>query len=230
MNIKIINLSDYIISIIIFLIALPITCIAWILIFFLEKPPTIYKSDRIGYRKNSIIVYKFRTMRSSNSSGVTLINDSRITKLGLILRKLKIDELPQFFNIFKNQLSLVGPRPENIKYLNSNKDYFNYLNTVKPGIVDLVTLLFVNESNFLQSEKHYLEEILPFKSKIHNRIYKNYSLLDFLLPIILTPLAILHPRKVQKIVIKYFINKNYIDSKENKYIHEYLFGGCKYGK
>ena len=91
-----INLIDYIISILIFLITLPLTLISWILIFFLEESPIIYKSDRIGYKKNPFIVYKFRTMSTSNSSGVTLANDSRVTRLGLILRKFKMfsDLLP----------------------------------------------------------------------------------------------------------------------------------------
>jgi lipopolysaccharide/colanic/teichoic acid biosynthesis glycosyltransferase len=218
MTIRMINLIDYIISILIFLITLPLTLISWILIFFLEESPIIYKSDRIGYKKNPFIVYKFRTMSTSNSSGVTLANDSRVTRLGLILRKFKVDELPQFFNIFKNQLSLVGPRPENIKYLNSDKNYFAYLNTIKPGIIDLVTLLFVNESSFLKSEEHYIEEILPLKSKIHNKMYKKYSLSDFVLPIFLTPIAILYPKMVQKIIMKYFLNSEYIDFQDKKYI------------
>lgn len=217
-----IKVIDLFISFFIFLIFLPLTIISFLLIFIIDKYPIIYRSDRIGYQKKSIIVYKFRTMNSSNSSGVTLMNDSRVTKLGAIIRKFKIDELPQFLNIFKNQLCLVGPRPENIKYLNSNINYFSYLNYVKPGIIDLVTLLFVNESQFLLSEQHYIDEILPFKSKIHNKMYKKYSLTDFLLPIILTPLAIIYPKKVQKFVIKYFVNSHYIDCKEKEYIESFI--------
>ncbi len=222
MNSKMIRAIDFFISILIFLISLPLTIISFLLIFIFDNSPIIFRSDRIGYQKKSIIVYKFRTMNSSNSSGVTLINDSRVTRLGAIIRKFKIDELPQFLNIFKNQLCLVGPRPENIKYLSSNTHYFNYLNRVKPGIIDLVTILFVNESQFLLSEKHYIDEILPFKSKIHNKMYQKYSLTDFLLPIILTPLAIIYPTKVQKFVIKYFVNSKYIDIKEKEYIESFI--------
>ena len=78
MNSKMIRAIDFFISIFIFLISLPLTIISFLLIFIIDNSPIIFRSDRIGYQKKPIIVYKFRTMNSSNSSGVTLMNDSRL--------------------------------------------------------------------------------------------------------------------------------------------------------
>ena len=115
-------------------------------------------------------------------------------------------------------MRLVGPRPESYKYINQNNANFDYLSFTQPGIIDLVTLLFVNESNFLESEEYYVDHILPLKSKMHNKIYSDSRLSNTILPIFLTPISILFPNTVKKLILKYFIYYEYVDAKDLKII------------
>ena len=143
MNSKMIRAIDFFISIFIFLISLPLTIISFLLIFIIDNSPIIFRSDRIGYQKKPIIVYKFRTMNSSNSSGVTLMNDSRVTRLGAIIRKFKIDELPQFINVFLGDMSIIGPRPHPVLLNNQYSEKiekFDKRHEFKPGITGLAQI------------------------------------------------------------------------------------------
>ena len=221
MSFKILQIFDYIFSLLIFFIAFPIILFTY-LFLLLFQDNVIYKSERIGYNKKKIIIFKFRTMHSNQSTGVTIASDNRITKLGRILRKLKIDELPQLVNILKKEINLVGPRPENYLYLKNYTNYFDYLKIVKPGIIDIVTLLFVNESENLNSEEDYVEKIIPLKSTLHNKIYQSPSFLNFFLAIVLTFFAILNPKKVQKFILKYLKNSFYLSNQEEKILRNFL--------
>jgi len=213
-----IRMIDFIISFLIFIFTIPVFAITYFFILIFDGKPVFYYSNRIGYLLKKTIVYKFRTMKNSELSQVTLKNDDRVTLIGKIIRKFKIDELPQFINIFKGQMRLVGPRPESYKYINQNNANFDYLSFTQPGIIDLVTLLFVNESNFLESEEYYVDHILPLKSKMHNKIYSDSRLSNTILPIFLTPISILFPNTVKKLILKYFIYYEYVDAEDLKII------------
>lgn len=106
--------------------------------------------------------------------------DPRVTKLGYYLRKYKIDELPQLFNVLFGTMSLVGPRPEVRKYVDLyNKEQLQVLN-VKPGITDYASLQFINENDLLAQssnpEKTYIEEIMPKKLELNLKYIKDNSL------------------------------------------------------
>lgn len=128
-------------------------------------------------------LFKFRTMIiQSDKLGLLTVGgrDPRVTKLGYYLRKYKIDELPQLFNVLFGTMSLVGPRPEVRKYVDLyNKEQLQVLN-VKPGITDYASLQFINENDLLAQssnpEKTYIEEIMPKKLELNLKYIKDNSL------------------------------------------------------
>lgn len=150
-----------------------------------------YKSLRIGKGGKPFLLYKFRTMvENADKIGPesTSGDDKRITKIGRILRKFKIDELPQLWNVLKGDMSLVGPRPEVPSVMEIMRkqfpDEYDIIISVKPGITDLASLWDFNEEEKLAGEqdphKAYLEKIWPEKRRLQVEYIKNKSLwLDF---------------------------------------------------
>lgn len=137
-NIK--RVSDIIISLITLIVISPLLLILSILIKCDSKGPVIYKQKRIGHHKIPFYIYKFRSMRvDAEANGPTLstLDDPRITKLGKTMRKYRLDELPQFWNVLKGDMSLVGPRPERefyIKQIIPKAPYYSLIHQVRPGI------------------------------------------------------------------------------------------------
>jgi exopolysaccharide biosynthesis polyprenyl glycosylphosphotransferase len=137
-NIK--RLSDIIVSALTLIIISPILLAISIAIKSTSKGPIIYKQKRIGYHKKPFNIYKFRSMVvDAEQSGPALssLNDPRITPLGRFMRKYRIDELPQFWNVLKGDMSLVGPRPEReyyIKQIVERAPYYSLIHQVRPGI------------------------------------------------------------------------------------------------
>ena len=112
--------------------------------------------------------------------GISSYNDTRITSIGKILRKFKIDELPQIFNVFAGNMSLVGPRPELLKYAEYYADDYSEILKIKPGITDYASIEFKDESLLLNNsndnEKVYLNKILPEKISLYKKYLKEANL------------------------------------------------------
>jgi len=132
---------DMLLSLIILIIVSPIMIITAMLVKITSPGPIIYKQIRVGMSRKEFWIYKFRSMRSdtpkSDDNGWTTANDPRKTKLGAFIRKTSIDELPQFFNVLKGDMSIVGPRPERPHYVSQFKDEIpKYMikHHVRPGI------------------------------------------------------------------------------------------------
>jgi lipopolysaccharide/colanic/teichoic acid biosynthesis glycosyltransferase len=127
-------------------------------------------------------------------SQVTKGDDPRITKIGKVLRKYKVDELPQLVNVLKGEMSFVGPRPEVPKYVNAYKKDYEKILKVKPGITDFATLEYIDEERLLKDaedpEKVYLEKILPEKIKYYEKYIQEISFLTDLKLILKTILRI----------------------------------------
>jgi len=163
---------DIFLSSLILLITSPLLVLISVVILFDSKGGVFYKQIRIGKNQRPFILYKFRTMERDviNLSLVTLKNDSRITMAGRFLRKFKIDELPQLFNVIKGDMSLVGPRPEVPRWVEKYNDEQKRILNFKPGITSYASIIYRNENELLSRqkdpEKYYIEKILPHKIKL----------------------------------------------------------------
>jgi len=161
---------DFIVALVGILILLPLLPAIALLIVADTPGGVFFKQNRVGRNRRIFPLYKFRTMYSNaERSGQLTVghHDNRITRTGYWLRKYKLDELPQLFNILMGNMSFVGPRPEVEKYVNNySAEQLRVLN-VKPGLTDYSSLDFFNESSLLatatQPEKYYIDKILPMK-------------------------------------------------------------------
>jgi lipopolysaccharide/colanic/teichoic acid biosynthesis glycosyltransferase len=130
--------------------------------------PVFYRQVRIGRGFRSFRILKFRTMRKGEGGPIiTIAGDPRITRLGLILRATKLDELPQLWNVLKGEMSIVGPRPEIPQYVQMFEQRYKSILVVRPGLTDLASIAFRSEADILSSaadpSREYLERILPAK-------------------------------------------------------------------
>lgn len=143
--------------------------------------PVFYLQSRVGKNNRDFKLFKFRTMHSgADKKGLLTVGgrDPRVTNVGYYLRKYKLDELPQLFNVLIGNMSLVGPRPEVRKYVELyNADQMTVL-SVKPGITDLASLKFINENDLLAQssdpEKTYIEEIMPEKLALNKEYIQHH--------------------------------------------------------
>lgn len=192
------RLFDILISlIVIILILIPVGIIA-LAIKLDSKGPVFYRQERLGKDKKPFYIIKFRTMMvgaDKNLDNLTVKNDPRITRVGGFLRKWKIDELPQFFNVLAGDMSLVGPRPETPKMVNLYDNYYDVIFAVRPGITDYASIEFRNESDYYNSieasEKIYLEKILPIKIDLKLKYIENLSIKNDILILLNTAKTII---------------------------------------
>ncbi|HEY6122645.1 MAG TPA: sugar transferase [Pyrinomonadaceae bacterium] len=148
----------------------PLIGLAALAIFLTSGGPVILRQKRIGYRGVPFVLYKLRTMRVTHEQGpqVTAFNDSRILPVGRWLRKAKVDELPELWNVLKGDMSLVGPRPEVPRYVDLNNPLWKLVLEARPGITDQITLSLRNEEALFASvntdhEEFYLNTLQPLK-------------------------------------------------------------------
>lgn len=171
----------------------PLLLVISFIIKITSKGPILYKQKRVGYLGADFIVWKFRTMKvDSDKIGLLTVGgrDSRITKIGYYLRKFKLDELPQLFNVLFGTMSLVGPRPEVLKYVNLYTIEQRKVLSVKPGITDYASIEYVDENEILglvsDPDKMYIEEILPAKIQLNIKYIENKGLKEYFKIIFLT--------------------------------------------
>lgn len=155
----------------------------------LDSPgPVFYRQVRVGKFGKLFKIHKFRSMYDGafkSGGGLTVGKDPRITKSGAVIRKYKIDELPQLIDVFIGNMSLVGPRPEIEEFMNLYpKTIREKILSVKPGITDEASIAMVEENELLGKYKDprraYIEVIMPIKSKYYIKYVDNNSLVgDF---------------------------------------------------
>lgn len=151
-----------------------------------SKGPVFFKQSRIGLNGTSLDVFKFRTMRiNSDKLGLITVggHDPRITSVGYILRKFKLDELPQLFNVLIGDMSLVGPRPEVKKYVDLYTEKQRKVLSIRPGITDWASIHYRDENVILgqssNPEKDYIEKVMQDKLN-YNLIYiENYGFVQY---------------------------------------------------
>ena len=167
------------------LILLPIIIIIVIWIKLSSKGPIFYVQKRVGKDFQEFDLYKFRSMiidADKVGPSVTSGDDPRITKVGKIIRRTKIDELPQLINVIKGDMSLVGPRPEVIKFVKEKKEEYTKILSVRPGITDNAAIAYRDEETIMNQyenkEKAYIEIVLPEKIKLYDEYLQNISLIN----------------------------------------------------
>ena len=158
----------------------PVLAIAAILIKINSQGPVLFRQKRVGQSGKLFTMFKFRTMGvASKGSLVTAANDVRVTSVGRLLRKTKIDELPELWNVVKGDMSFVGPRPEVPEFVDLNDPLWKIVLEHRPGITDPVTLRLRNEEHLLaqvvDKERYYREVVQPYKLRGYARFVGDKS-------------------------------------------------------
>lgn len=146
---------DFVFAFIFFIILIPFYLIISLAVAVDSGLPVLYRAERGGYRGKNFKICKFRSMvNGADKIGgcTTALNDSRITRIGGILRKTKFDETPQLINILKGEMSFVGPRPEVLKYVEAFEGTEKLISEVRPGITDYSSLQFINLDEIVGAE------------------------------------------------------------------------------
>ncbi|MBT4217195.1 MAG: sugar transferase [Flavobacteriales bacterium] len=144
--------------------------------------PILFSQKRVGKDGKQFILIKFRSMMINQESNntATAKGDDRITTIGVFLRKYKLDELPELWNVLKGEMSLVGPRPDVPGYADNLKGEDRKILKLRPGITGTASLKYVNEEEILSAQddpqKYNDEVIFPDKVKVNLEYYKNQSL------------------------------------------------------
>lgn len=163
----------------------PLLVIAGVAVKLGSRGPLIFSHKRVGRGFSPFYAYKFRTMvdgAHATGTAITAGGDARITSVGRLLRKTKIDELPQLFNVLLGDMSLVGPRPEVDRYVQLFKDDYTEILQLRPGITDYAAIEFRDEETILAGyadhEKAYREQILPAKIVLYKKYISEMSLVN----------------------------------------------------
>lgn len=173
---------DIVFSFVVLLVTLPVWMLIALIIKWSSPGPVFYIQHRVGRHGHLFYVFKFRTMYvNADREGLltTTTTEARITPIGRFLRKLKIDEWPQFLNVLKGDMSVVGPRPEVAYFVKFyNEEQLKVL-SVKPGITDYASIKYFDENALLAKssnpEQTYLHSIMPDKLKLNLEYIKSRS-------------------------------------------------------
>lgn len=188
-----IRLSDILFSFfgLLFLSPLFIVVALWIIID--DPGPVFYRQQRVGKDGKDFGLLKFRSMRvgADKMSLITIGNrDPRVTRAGYYIRKFKIDELPQLWNVMIGEMSLVGPRPEVRRYVDLYTPEQRKVLSVRPGITDYASIEYIDENRLLAQsddpDKTYIEEIMPAKIALNMRYINHQTYGEYLKIILLT--------------------------------------------
>lgn len=188
-----IRFFDVVFSFVGLVVLLPLFIIIYLLIVIESKGGGFFTQQRVGKNGVDFNLIKFRSMRiGSDKKGLITVGekDPRTTKMGMLIRKFKIDELPQLFNVVKGDMSIVGPRPEVRRYVDLyNPEQLRVL-SVRPGITDYASIEYAEENKILGSavdpEKVYVEQIMPHKIALNMKYIQNQNLKEYFKVIFLT--------------------------------------------
>lgn len=178
------RMFDLLVSFCGLLLLWPVLLVSAVLIKLTSSGPALYRQQRMGLNFQPFDILKFRTMvvdAHKLGGQITAGRDPRITSVGHFLRKTKIDELPQLINVFKGEMSFVGPRPEVPRYVEMFRDDYAELLKVRPGITDIASLKYRHESELLgeseNPETTYTQVILPDKIALAKEYIRRSSIL-----------------------------------------------------
>ncbi len=188
LNRSLIRIFDVLLSLFGLLAALPVLLVVALWIKLDSKGSVLYKQWRVGKSRREFLLYKFRTMHvNADKLGLITVGskDPRVTKAGYLLRRFKLDELPQLFNVLKGEMSFVGPRPEVKRYTELySPQHQMIVFSVRPGITDYATIEYSNENAILSHvtdpEHYYVHEVLPAKIRLNLIFIENPTFANYL--------------------------------------------------
>ena len=197
------RIFDIIVSLIALILLSPFFILISIILRFTGEGEIFYLQERVGYLNKPFKIIKFATMLANSENigtgSITVRDDPRVLPFGKFLRKTKINELPQFINVFLGNMSLVGPRPQ------MKRDFEKFHDSVqqnmyrsKPGITGLGSIVFRDEEKWISNfegnkHKFYKEKIAPYKGELELWYYKNQSFLIDIQILLLTAYVVLKP-------------------------------------
>jgi lipopolysaccharide/colanic/teichoic acid biosynthesis glycosyltransferase len=176
------SLFDILFALVVLILLLPLFILIALFIKLNDNGPFFFMQERVGKNGKPFILYKFRSMsvlKEASKGQFDAGNISRVTTVGKLLRKTKMDELPQLINVIKGNMSLVGPRPEVQKWISVYPERWIKVLTVTPGMTDNASIEFRNEEDLLVNsenpEKMYMEFVLPKKLELYEEYVNNHS-------------------------------------------------------
>jgi lipopolysaccharide/colanic/teichoic acid biosynthesis glycosyltransferase len=168
------RLMDLFMSLFILALFFPLGLLLSVCIALESRGGVFYRQQRVGLKGKPFNLIKFRSMRpNADQEGKLTVGerDPRVTRVGAFIRKYKLDEFPQFINVLKGEMSVVGPRPEVLEYVAKYSDEQRRVLDVKPGITDLASITYFEENKLLahalDPQRTYVEEIMPEKIRIN---------------------------------------------------------------
>lgn len=175
------RIIDFLLALVASIIITPIILVIGILIAIEDGFPVFYTPLRGGYHGKAFHIIKLRTMYkgADKLGGTTALNDPRITKIGKILRKLKLDELPQIYNVLTGTMSFVGPRPELLRYTDAYSDEEKTILAVRPGITDFSSIEFISLDEIVGAEnadEMYEKYVLKKKNQLRIKYAEEVSI------------------------------------------------------
>lgn len=182
MQIALKRLMDIVISGSALAVIWPVLLLVALAIKIDDPGPVFYRQVRVGRGGKTFRIFKFRTMvvdADKKGLAITVGRDNRITRVGAILRKTKLDELAQLINVFVGEMSFVGPRPEVQKYVDMYTPYQRQVLLVRPGITDYASIAYRNENDMLAGaedpERMYIDVIMPDKIELNMKYLREIS-------------------------------------------------------
>jgi len=195
------RIFDIVVSLVGLICFLPLLLLVAVLIKLDSRGPIFFRQQRIGMGFRPFQIFKFRTMiNNAQSRGglITSANDTRITRVGGILRKTKVDEFPQLINVLRGDMTFVGPRPEVPEFVELFRRDYEEILTVRPGITDLASLKYRDEAAVLSQcdnpQEEYLRHVLPDKINLNKEYIKRSSFFFDLILILKTLLKLFEYR------------------------------------
>lgn len=188
-----IRLMDIILSLIGILLLAPLMALITIVVLLSGRGSPFFIQERVGKDMETFRLFKFRTMHTAaEKKGLITVgtDDSRITCAGRILRRAKLDELPQLFNVLSGKMSIVGPRPEVREFVNFYTEEQKRVLSIRPGITDYASIHYSDENKILAGvddpRKFYIQEVLPKKIELNFRYLDNRTVREYFRVILMT--------------------------------------------
>ena len=160
---------DVSVALVLLVLTLPVMLVVAGMVLLLEGRPVLFRQERIGEKGLPFLLYKFRSMSTSDGPGVTAAHDLRITRLGAVLRRSSLDELPQLWHVLRGQMTLVGPRPESVDLALRYPEQYRFVLDARPGLTGPAQLAYreraaVPPPGWTEPEAWYLSVLVPLRA------------------------------------------------------------------